>query len=574
MKADDPMAGRPSKRDHLPNPNSEFPMDDHPALHTLPALLALPSCINIPDSPPGGTSATRAFVFAVGFGMTLAVALGTGSAKAQSGPCLAASEAFDSLQGRRSFGVRVEAGGAHYPKENWANGARVEASTAWRILTAGAGHEGHGGQGRQRGQGGGYAREWRGGVGRAGDGSVGVEVAAQWALHLGSPLDERELREVEIRYADGNRWVPCAGLRYGHDGLGRVTSITETWDEGPDRVEYGLQYGYDEGGGLASIVQTARLDGLEVPVFESTFGYDAQGRLATFEEVEYDLSGQAPFTRVAFEFSHSADGSTSEGLAVRDGYEGTPNADTSFVQVVAGEPLVLMGYESALIPIGGAPYRYRNLWRESFPTLSSLNGFFLTYTLWYPFVPRVYEYWDPSHEEWVLYDRIRYELDGRTLWVRSEMWDRVERVWMPWRDFGMRLDGEGAPEVIDNIERYWGEPRWVERHLLNGAMGVSMEPRIGEGGDRGRRPVPRLLPNTPNPFNPVTTLRYEMPDAGRVRLDVFNVLGDRLTRLDQGLREAGVHQVEFNAAGWPSGVYICRLETGRGSDTLRMLLVK
>lgn len=404
------------------------------------------------------------------------------------------------------------------------------------------------------------------------------EGAADVPLHLGSPLDEGALRWVDIRYADYDEWVSCATLTYVHDDRGRVESVIEQWGEGSGTVEYELRYRYAENGGLAGMEQIARMDGLSYTLFESDFAYDGEGRLTGFEEKEYDLSETVPYTTLQFAFTHSDDGRTSEGLAVRDGYDGTPDADTSFVQVLQGTPLVMTGYESALIPLGGTPYRYRNMWRETFPTLSTLNAFFLTYTLWYPFVPREYEYWDEGWEEWVPYDRIRYERDANAIWVRSEQWDRYEGMWIPWRDFVVHLDAEERPEVIDNIERYWGEPRWVERHLVNGAVGTDMEPETDEEGVGGGRRAtglgPSLLPNSPNPFNPVTTLRYRLPGAGRVRLEVFNLLGRRMMRIDEGMRPAGTHDVVLDASNLPGGVYICRIQSPAGSDTRRILLIK
>ena len=83
----------------------------------------------------------------------------------------------------------------------------------------------------------------------------------------------------------------------------------------------------------------------------------------------------------------------------------------------------------------------------------------------------------------------------------------------------------------------------------------------------------------PNPFNPSTMIRFEMPKAGRVRLDVFNVTGALITILVDEVREAGRHDVLWNgrdAKGIPvaSGVYFYRLETGTSVMTKKMMLLR
>jgi hypothetical protein len=78
----------------------------------------------------------------------------------------------------------------------------------------------------------------------------------------------------------------------------------------------------------------------------------------------------------------------------------------------------------------------------------------------------------------------------------------------------------------------------------------------------------------PNPFNPATAIRYALPQAGAVRLVVYNMLGQEVARLVEGLVAAGRHEVVFDGQGLPSGVYLYRLEAGTFVQTRRMTLVK
>jgi len=71
-----------------------------------------------------------------------------------------------------------------------------------------------------------------------------------------------------------------------------------------------------------------------------------------------------------------------------------------------------------------------------------------------------------------------------------------------------------------------------------------------------------LEQNYPNPFNPRTVVRYSVQREQRVKLIVFDVLGREVSVLVDGVRQAGVHSVEWDARGMASGVYFCRMEAG------------
>jgi len=83
-----------------------------------------------------------------------------------------------------------------------------------------------------------------------------------------------------------------------------------------------------------------------------------------------------------------------------------------------------------------------------------------------------------------------------------------------------------------------------------------------------------LEANYPNPFNPQTTIRFNVPEASVVKLVVYDVLGREVRVLVDGVREAGMHEVVFDASTLPSGTYLYRLETPEGSFVRTMQLVK
>lgn len=68
-----------------------------------------------------------------------------------------------------------------------------------------------------------------------------------------------------------------------------------------------------------------------------------------------------------------------------------------------------------------------------------------------------------------------------------------------------------------------------------------------------------LLPNYPNPFNPSTSIRYEIPSACDVRLTVVDLIGRDVAILVDGRQDPGTHEARFDGSNLASGVYICRL---------------
>jgi len=83
-----------------------------------------------------------------------------------------------------------------------------------------------------------------------------------------------------------------------------------------------------------------------------------------------------------------------------------------------------------------------------------------------------------------------------------------------------------------------------------------------------------LSQNFPNPFNPSTTIQFALPQAGRVTLKVYDVLGREEATLVDTDMPAGNFSVRWNAAQSASGVYFFRITAGSFSQTKRMVLVR
>jgi hypothetical protein len=128
--------------------------------------------------------------------------------------------------------------------------------------------------------------------------------------------------------------------------------------------------------------------------------------------------------------------------------------------------------------------------------------------------------------------------------------------------FGIVL-GNGLAELRANADTL----KAVFDHLNATAVadrdGAARPPRTCELGQ-----------NYPNPFNPSTTVAFTLPSDRRARVTVYDATGREVAVLADGFMKAGRHRAEWNAAGYGSGVYVCRLEAGDFSAARKMLLMK
>ena len=84
----------------------------------------------------------------------------------------------------------------------------------------------------------------------------------------------------------------------------------------------------------------------------------------------------------------------------------------------------------------------------------------------------------------------------------------------------------------------------------------------------------RLYNNYPNPFNPSTTIKFDLNSSSFVDLSIFDASGRNVRQLYSGNLAQGQYQFNFNAEGLGSGVYFCKLNAGQFSQTMKMTLIK
>ncbi len=114
-----------------------------------------------------------------------------------------------------------------------------------------------------------------------------------------------------------------------------------------------------------------------------------------------------------------------------------------------------------------------------------------------------------------------------------------------------------------------GETSWV-----NGSFSTSLT-AVNLDDDEVVLPDRILLhPAYPNPFNPATNMRFELPEGQHVDIGLYDVLGRRLTTVLSGYRSAGQHSIAINGRSLATGMYFVRLSAGRTSLVQRVMLIK
>lgn len=144
-------------------------------------------------------------------------------------------------------------------------------------------------------------------------------------------------------------------------------------------------------------------------------------------------------------------------------------------------------------------------------------------------------------------------------------------------DMGTWIEvGEGLPNSIAlDIELH--ENSQILRTATHG-RGVWEINLSGTGGDlKTSIPINRfyLYNNDPNPFNPLTKIRFQLPTDINVTVKVYDIIGREVaTLVNNEFKKAGIHTTEWDASNNASGVYFYRLIAGCYIDTKRMILVK
>ena len=116
----------------------------------------------------------------------------------------------------------------------------------------------------------------------------------------------------------------------------------------------------------------------------------------------------------------------------------------------------------------------------------------------------------------------------------------------------------------------YGDGGVILRYVVGATASVDIE-----AVDDGTLPLRVALHDAyPNPFNPSTSIQFDLPDMQAVSIEVFDILGRSITKLVNGTLPAGYHQVNWDASGLGSGSYLVRLVSGNVVQTRTIVLIK
>ncbi len=142
-----------------------------------------------------------------------------------------------------------------------------------------------------------------------------------------------------------------------------------------------------------------------------------------------------------------------------------------------------------------------------------------------------------------------------------------------------RMD-EGTGQIAEDLSSYGNDatlgsssnpdaedPVWVPANILI----------LGAKDGSSNTSIPseyQLLQNYPNPFNPSTRINYSLPERFYVKINIYDILGNKIFTLVNEEKSAGNYSVYFNASRLSSGVYFYRLDAGSFSETRKMILIR
>jgi hypothetical protein len=234
-------------------------------------------------------------------------------------------------------------------------------------------------------------------------------------------------------------------------------------------------------------------------------------------------------------------------------------------------PVTVTFYDDRLIPPGGAKYYILRAIAGNVNTGASSNdGIFVrlpdideTYLapMAADFNPEMYPGWSAV-------------LDERPGLLGAEY--GVATIWS---------DLTGTNGNLIHTQASYYEPSSSSRDWFNGLLlqGLGQIRFIGDAEIAGSNlsqllataelPAEISIANYPNPFNPLTTISYNLPQPGNVTLTVFDING-RQVAVVYGWREAGSHQAAFDGANLSSGIYFYRIQADGFTVTQKMMLVK
>lgn len=196
-----------------------------------------------------------------------------------------------------------------------------------------------------------------------------------------------------------------------------------------------------------------------------------------------------------------------------------------------------------------------------------------------------FEIWNVDNNQQV--NALFWDRSGDPTTNGGAVWNQNNReyLWIVNTPYSTDVIDETSQMVAENAT--WNEVFYLSTFTINDVVSIRYFNPIQFGIDLFTFTVEpasvdnEILPTTfkvfqnyPNPFNPVTTISYQIPERSFITIKVFDVLGNEVTTLANEEKLAGSYKIDWDASGYPSGVYFYELKAENFKETKKMILMK
>ncbi|MBZ0181150.1 MAG: T9SS type A sorting domain-containing protein [Melioribacteraceae bacterium] len=179
---------------------------------------------------------------------------------------------------------------------------------------------------------------------------------------------------------------------------------------------------------------------------------------------------------------------------------------------------------------------------------------------------------------WSRYKTYKYPFFGgieKTTLVKDTSWVILEGDTVISRTFEI-IDLFWIEEIIEKFGIFWNWSESPARYCTGAIINGRQYGTIVSVYDNSERTHTDffLKNNYPNPFNPSTTINYQLPEQSFVSIKVYNMLGETISVLKNEFQNSGSYSLEFDGSDLPSGTYLYKIQAGSYYEVKKMLLVK
>ncbi len=182
--------------------------------------------------------------------------------------------------------------------------------------------------------------------------------------------------------------------------------------------------------------------------------------------------------------------------------------------------------------------------------------------------------------------------------IQTRRYNSEAGYWEPWSSYISVAKGVGyyrkIGSVVNNnasgdglnikLEAYYSTENTMSLNAMNTTFnytcldcgGPINESKLNAGIQKETVVSKYALANYPNPFNPTTIINYQVPEAGHVTVKVYDVMGKEIATLVDGAKNKGSYNISFSMDQYhlSSGIYFCRMQSGKNITTTKMILSK